>query len=170
MPFAALINADQLKELGLINSNVEDSILSPIIKRVQKRQVKHLLGSSLYNRIIEGINADDLNADEKFLMDEYVIPLMVVCCDYKAVNATAYQIKNKATGTSSDEAIQVIMKSDKSDFKNDIAGDVEVAKNDLIGYLMDNSLLYPEYNNAECSYELRLPQKNKENSVNFRLT
>ena len=54
------INTADLKELGLINNNVEDSILSPTIIRAQRATIRPVLGTSLYKRIAEGIDDDDL--------------------------------------------------------------------------------------------------------------
>jgi len=166
---AAFINTQNLVDLGLINTNVEDSVLEVLIQRVQKSTVRPLLGTSLYNRISEGIDNSNLNADEVKLMDEYVIPLLVIAVDRKAINSTTYQIRNKATTKGIDPNVQPVSESENLRLDNDIRQDLVIAENDLIGYLRDNCELYPEYNNAECSYEMHPPSKERANNIAFGL-
>ena len=73
---AYMIDTDDLKEIALINKNVEDSIINVVIQRVQKGVVRPVLGTALYDRLLTGIDADDLNSDEIELMENYVIPLL----------------------------------------------------------------------------------------------
>jgi hypothetical protein len=165
----AFINTSDLKELGLINGNVEDSILRVVIQRVQRSVVRPILGTSMYKRICAGINDNDLNSDEVTLMDDYVIPLMVVASDRKSINATNYQIRNKNVGKGTDPNLQSVTESENLRLDNDIRLDIKIAKNELIGYLLDNEDLYPEYKSSECNYENIQPQKSKTKGTNFNL-
>ena len=173
----AFINTDDLKELGLINNNVEDSILRVIITRVQENIVHPILGTSLYNRLCTGVNdtmsdpqgSNPLNSDEVNLMDNYIIPLMVVACDRKSINATNYQIRNKGVGKGVDPNFQAVQESENLRLDNDIRQDIVVSKNKLIGHLLDNCDLYPEYDQEECNYENIKPQKKKSSGSTISL-
>jgi len=158
---AAFINTAQLKKLGLINGNVEDSDLRVIIQRAQTTEIQPLIGTSLYNRIVSGINSDDLNANERLLMDDYILPLMVLLCDRRAINVTTYQIRNKTTGKGVDENITPVTESENLRLDNQIRQDAKVPTSKLVGYLLDNCDLYPEYDSEECNYENIQPQKRK---------
>ena len=94
---AAFINTAQLKQIGLINGNVEDSDLRVVIQRAQVSEIQPLIGTSLYERLSEGIEANDLNANEVILMDKYIVPLMAIFCDRRAIDVTTYQIRNKTS-------------------------------------------------------------------------
>ena len=165
---AAFINTDQLKKLGLINGNVEDSDLRVIIQRAQVSEIQPLIGTSLYNRISTGIDDNDLNTDERLLMDDYIIPLMVVLCDRRAINVTTYQIRNKTTGKGVDENITPVTESENLRLDNQIRHDTKVPTAKLVGYLLDNCDLYPEYDSEECNYENIRPQKKKSSVRNIR--
>ena len=167
---SAFITAEKLKLIGLINGNVEDSILRVVIQRVQRSVVRPLLGTSLYNRISTGITDNDLNADEITLMDDYVTPLMVVACDRASIDATNYQIRNKSVSTGTDKDFKAVTESENLRLDNSIRDSITIEQNTLIGYLLDNCDLYPEYNNAECSYEKRPPSTKRSTGKNFYLT
>ena len=145
------IDTYDLKTVGLINYNVEDSILRVIIQRVQRAVVRPIIGCNLYDRLTAGITANDLNADELVLMNKYIIPLMACACDRKAINATTYEIRSKTTGTARDEHMQPVTESENNKFDADLRQDITVAKNDLIQYLCKNASLYPDYDHCSCS-------------------
>ena len=170
MADAPFISVANLTENSLINGNVEGSILKVVIIRQQRLVVRPLLGTSLYKRLSTGITADDLNADEITLLNEYIAPLLYVCCDRAAINPTTYQIRNKSTSKGTDKDFDTVSESENLRLDNSIRPSITDEQNTLIGYMIDNCELYPEYNNAECSYENRPPSKQKSKGTNFYLT
>ena len=55
-----LISAYNLKNLGFISQNVDDTLLSTIIIRVQDTMIEPILGTSLFKRLLEGITQNNL--------------------------------------------------------------------------------------------------------------
>ena len=156
---AAFISTDALKKRALLNGNVEDSILRVIIQRAQTTEVEPLIGTSLYKRLVAGIAASNLNANETILMDDYITPVMVYACDRRAIDATTYQIRNKTTGKGVDENITPVTPGENLKLDNQIRQDMKFATSKLVGYLLDNCDLFPEYDSGECNYENIQPQK-----------
>lgn len=156
---AYLINSYNLKIKGYIHENVDDSILSTLIIRVQDTMLMPIIGTRLFKRLLEGVNNDDLNADEVTLVDDYITPFIVSACDYRSVNALTYQIRNKTVGITTDEHIRGVDSNEREDFKDDLRKDWQHYRNQLIGYLKDNYTLYPEYENPNVSHEYKAPEK-----------
>ena len=142
---AFLINAYNLKELSLIHGNVEDSILQPTIRIVQDTMIEPIIGTNLYNRLLEGIDADDLNANEVILMDSYIIPCLAMGCNVETVIQTVFQIRNKATGRTNDEHLTSATESEINRIQDNFRNKFEFYRIKLIKYLKFNSSLYPEY-------------------------
>ena len=143
---AYLINAYNLKQLSLIHGNVEDSILAPTIRVVQDTMIEPIIGTSLYTRLLEGIDADDLNTDEVLLMDFYITPLLAMGCNLETVITTTYQIRNKSMGITSDEYLKGASESEINRLQDNFRSKFEHYRHKLINYLRYNSALYPEYN------------------------
>ena len=61
---AHLISTTNLKALSYISSNVDDLLLSTLITRVQDTVLESILGSQLFNRLLEGVDNNDLTADQ----------------------------------------------------------------------------------------------------------
>jgi len=162
MASAAFISTEALVQNSLINGNVEDSILTVVIDRTQRAAIEPLIGTSLYNRLIAGIIADDLNPDEKTLLDDYISQVMYTACDVRAVIPVLFQTRNKAVSKGTDPTATPVQISEATKVTDEMRTDVNVAKKRLVGYLLDNCELYPEYDSAECSHEFMPPSKNKE--------
>ena len=142
---AFLINAYNLKEVSFIHGNVEDSILQPTIRVVQDTMIEPIIGTTLYNRLLAGIEADDLNANEIILMDSYIIPCLAMGCNVETVLQTVFQIRNKATGRTNDENLASASESEINRIQDNYRSKFEFYRTKLIKYLKFNSNLYPEY-------------------------
>lgn len=143
---AVLINAYDLKQRGFIHSNVEDSILEPTIYRVQDTMIEPLLGCDLFRRLIQGIEDGDLTTDERTLIDDYVVDCIVAACDWRSVDQTTWEIRNKGTGVTRDEYLTPVNQSDAGRFQNRLIKDFEYYSARLKKYLCENSSLFPLFN------------------------
>ena len=85
MATAYLIDIDALKKKGYVQGNVENSIIVTSLTRVQDTMLKPIIGTPFFKRLIEGVDADDLNADEETLLNDYIAPVLISGVDYKIV-------------------------------------------------------------------------------------
>jgi len=160
------IDIDDLKDIALINRNVNDEILKVIVQRVQKAVIRPVTGTALYKRLSQGIDdtinagPNPLNNNEKLLLNDYIHPLLAAACDRKAINALTYEIRSKTVGKAQDEHIQAVLESENLRLDNDIRQDVRVARDELIAFLKDNCDDYPEYKTFTLNNENIKPDKN----------
>jgi hypothetical protein len=147
---AYLINIETIKEKGYTNYNVEDNIISTTITRVQDTMLKPILGTTFFNRLLEGVDNNDLNADEDNLLENYITPYMISAVDYRVINPLTYEIRSKTAGTTRDEHMTPLTESENNLLKDDLFQDLEVYRAALIGFLQKYCDLYPEYENPEC--------------------
>lgn len=158
---AYLIDTASVKELGYIQENVRDSILKVVIRRAQDFVIRPILGTKLFERLKTGIINDDLNANETTLLNDYIAPCIAAACDAKAINALTYELRAETAGKAKDEHIEAVSESENSRLFDDIDGDVLGYREILIGYLKDNSDLFPEYEDPDCSHENMKPDSGK---------
>ena len=158
---AYLITTANVKKIAYIQGNVEDSILSITIKRVQDNIIQPIIGTSLYKRLLAGITANDLNADEQTLLDDYIAPCIASACDYKIIYPLATKTRNKTVGSNNDEIMNTASLEAQTQLRNEYRKDFEPYRLALIGYLKDNETLFPEYYNWVCSFENIPPDKGR---------
>ena len=158
---AYLITTANVKKLTYIQGNVDDAILSITIKRVQDNIIQPIIGTSLYKRLLAGITANDLNANEQTLLNDYIAPCIASACDYKIIYPLANKTRNKTVGSNNDEIMSTATLEAQTQLRNEYRKDFEPYRLALIGFLKDNEQDYPEYYNWVCSYENRPPDKGR---------
>lgn len=130
---------------SFIQKNIEDSVLSPTILRVQETMIRPILGQRLYARLVQGVNDNDLNADEQTLITDYLIDAIIAGCEMRVVVHTTKRIRNKGTGNIQDESFKPLADVDAKPLKDLLRSDFDVYREAIICYLKENYLLYPEY-------------------------
>jgi len=159
MTNANLITTTGVKELGLIQANVRDSILEVVIRRAQDFMVRPILGTSFFERLKEGIVASDLDADETALLNDYIAPFIAACCDAKALNALTVELRAETAGKAKDEHIGPLTSAESARMFDDLSESINGYRDILIGYLKDNIELFPTYKNYVCNYENVKPEE-----------
>lgn len=156
---AHLIDIDTIKEQGFVNGNVEVNIISTTLTRVQDTMLLPILGTSFFNRLVTGVDDNDLTTDEEALLDNYIAPFLIAAVDYRVVNPLTYEIRSKTAGTTRDEHMNPLTIPENNLLKDDLSKDMEVYRIRLIGYLKDNCELFTLYNEYLCSFENIPPDK-----------
>ena len=66
-----------IKDRTELHSNVDDKLISPVIKRCQDMYIMPLMGSTLFNKVIADINSSTLAGEYKILVDNYIIDALL---------------------------------------------------------------------------------------------
>jgi hypothetical protein len=138
---------------------IDGKQIFPIIKVAQDIYVQGAVGSTLYNRLQEGIDNDDLNNDEKALLDNYItdcliwftMSLLPMTMGYQLFSKGFLQKTAEESTTPDQKALELI----ESRYK-ELA---EFYKQRLINYLKENYTTYQEYLNNTAAYDVIFPEQ-----------
>jgi len=150
---AFLIDIDTIKKIGFVNSNVENNIISTTLRRVQDTMLRPITGSSLYTRLLEGVDADNLNSNETTLLNDYILPVLVAGVDLRILNHLAYEIRSKTVGTTRDDHMTTVTESENNRLSDDLRADFNTYRKTLVAYLCKNSSDFPEYDDTSTTNE-----------------
>ena len=89
------IGTDTLKSEYLLDDNLDENYIIPIIVKCQDFVVKPLLGLKLYNQIKNQIETSTLTSINKTLLEDYIHPVIGYFVMSEVVYATAYKLKNQ---------------------------------------------------------------------------
>jgi len=141
------ISTEKLKERSIINGNVDNKLLLPIIDECQEFYILPLLGTQLYNEIGSQLPSS-LTVLNKKLLDEYVLPCLVKYIQYEAPIYLNYKFTNANVSTkNTDESAPVDIATVEKlmdRFKNK----AEWYGERIVRYLCANNSDYPLY----CTY------------------
>ena len=92
-----LLSISDWEEYGFASTNIDAKKLKPIILRVQRQFIEPVLGTTLYNKMID--DAPNFTGIYATLMEDYLSDTILAYCDWKATFHTTNQITNKTTGS-----------------------------------------------------------------------
>lgn len=154
-----------IKNKGYTQKNVNDDVLTTTLRRVQDINLRPILGTTFFKRLLKGVELSNLNGDETTLINEYISPYLVCQVDFRVTNHLAFEIRNKTVGTTDDEYQKTASDTNMGKIQDDLRSDANEYRTVLIGYLKDNCDLFPEYKEFICNFENVSPDKEQGGDV-----
>lgn len=147
-----LLSTKDLKDYSPINQNVDDSLLHNAIMEAQEVELQQILGSCLYNRIIELVNSDEIQdeLDYKILLDDYCRKVIVYAATQRAAVYIRYKMMNKGIQSQNSENSNPVDLNELQYFIDHVKNDMEFFSKRLQDYLIANKELFPEYKVCNC--------------------
>ena len=146
-----LILLADLKDNSMIHGNVQDTELKNILFRVQDMEIQPILGTKLYKKLLDDIEAYDngngtpIPANYKILLEGYVIPALIPYVEYSCIPFLTTKIKAKSVGSNNDEFLTVADKQGQANLQDQYKPACIHYRNILIDYLRVNIDLFDEY-------------------------
>jgi len=142
---ALLVSEQRLKQWTQLDENVRINEITPFVIQAQDIYIQATLGTKFFNRIKNGIIADDLTADEKTLLNEYIGPTLMQYALYLMLPSIKYKIVNQGilNGTSEESAPTTL--DELQYLRQSTLDTAEFYNKRLIKYFMDNPNLFPDY-------------------------
>lgn len=142
-----LISAKTIKENSIINNNVDEMYLLPAIEFAQDAGLQPLIGTKLYNRLMDLVESREINieADYKTLLDEYVTPYLLnkVIADIQI--PLAFKVRNQGIVQQTGDNTYVPSLRDVQYVKQDYENKANFYGQRLSDYLCANRSTYKEY-------------------------
>lgn len=141
-----LLTTDKLKKNTPIAENVDDDLIKPYIYKSQVTHIQQYLGTDLYNKILSEVQAGTITGVYKTLLDDYIQPSLIEWSFYEVLPFISLKLTNKSIGRGNAD---YLVESDLEDLKylrNTVREMARFQGERLIGYLKQNSNLFPEYN------------------------
>lgn len=89
-----MISIKTLKDTYLIDDNLSDKYILPVIKKGQDFIINPLLGKTVYDTIINEIETDNLSDDSKIILNK-IEPILAYYVMSEVIYSTAYKLKNQ---------------------------------------------------------------------------
>lgn len=140
-----LVDIDTIKEQSLIHDNVENDVIRVALERCQDMYIQPVLGSSLYKRLLAGVEAGDLTANEDILIEDYILKVLAISVEIKVIDMLSKQIRNTGYATTTGENFKVEEINSIERGKDMSWKDLTFYKKMLKNYLDENRLLFPLY-------------------------
>lgn len=158
-----LISDDILKERTGIHGNIDPKLLYPEIKLAQDMYIHPILGTALYNKLIDDINVSGTTTGVyKTLLDDYIVdPLMYYVLASLPV-PISFQFWNKGVIRKQGDSTELPSMSELVDISNNYRIKAEWYAERLTKYLKTgiNGVQITEYSNPGDTLDTITPQNN----------
>lgn len=142
---AHLISTSNLKKTSYISTNVDDLLLSTIITRVQDTVLESILGSQMFNHLLQAVNNNTLNNDERLLIDSFITPCLVAAVECRAVDMSTLEFRQIGVARVNSEGVNTVNEDELNRVFNSLKKDYNFYRERLIRFLKLNHTIYPQY-------------------------
>jgi len=119
MALALLISEQRVKQLTNLDDNVRVDEITPFIIQSMDLFLQDRIGTKFFERLKDGVVAQDLNSDEKALLNDYIGPmlahyslyLMLPGLKYKLVEKGILSGQSEETGATSLDELKYLRQS-----------------------------------------------------------
>lgn len=149
MATALFIDENYINNITPLAANVDVNIIRPMIEATQDTTFERVLGTEFYTRLLTGIVDNDLNANERTIISNYIRPILAWYTVDKLIPFISVQLRNKGAMTASSDNSQPASKDDRDDLKATCKGLGDYYMESLNRYLCENYTLFPTYQNPD---------------------
>lgn len=139
------VSANYIKQNTIIEMNVDDSKITPVIIKVQRVYLQQILGSYFYDHLSDAVANSTLTTAEENLIRNYIQSMVAEYVVYEALPFLNYKATNKAISKESSEFSQASDLDEIKYLRSNIKDMAEFLSKRLSKYLCDNQSDFPEY-------------------------
>lgn len=140
-----LTNTYRLKRSTPIQDNVDDSLLNPYIFKAQETHIHQILGTNLYDKIMNDVMSNSISGAYKTLLDDYITPCLIEYSFYEVMPFISLKITNKTIGRGNADYLAESDLADLKYLRQTVRDVAEFYATRIVGYLRQYSNLFPEY-------------------------
>ena len=145
-----IIGPEYVKDNSVVNYNVDDAIISVAINDCQDMYIQQVLGTNLYNHIINKMYiGTTLTSYETNLIDNFIIPSLLNYTLREVVVHLTFKIMSKGVTQEFSENSNVISKEDLEYLRKNFSEKAEFYGERSIEYIKNNMNNFPDYNSGD---------------------
>lgn len=150
---AFFISEEKLKQNSLINENVDDKIIRPLLIMVQDMYIQPAIGSGLYNELIDQIDNNTVTTPNNTLIVDYIQAAVIWWIMAEAPMSMTYKFRNKGVQTQTSENSSPASIEDLITVADNYKYKAEWYTKRVSNFLYANSTTYPLFLNAGNAYD-----------------
>lgn len=157
-----IMSVTMFKDRTSVHGNIDDNLIKPEIKAAEDMYIHPILGTALYNKIINDINVSGtpLGSDYVTLVNNYILDALQYYVLSELPEAISFQFWNKGVVRKSGDNTESPSMADLVDISNKYRKRAEWYAQRLTTYLrrVSTSSVLPEYYNGNTLSDSLTPQ------------
>lgn len=139
------VSEEKIKSATSIHQSVSPADLQPYILQSQDLYLQNYLGSTFYQQLQTQINASTVTTANRYLLDNFIGPMLCNYALYHALPFLKYKIFNKSIMSANGETSNSIDLDELKFLQNEVRSVAENYTKLMQLYLKNNAVDYPAY-------------------------
>lgn len=153
MAYTYLITEKELKESSVLHGNVDSKLIGMAMREAQDIHTREVLGTALYNQIIQEFKTSTLTAANELLLESYIKPMQKYYILKEFLMYGWIKLANSSIGTRDAEDLTTSFDSGINRMEDKFMQKAEYYRKRLVNYICDNITNYPLYNTGNQEIE-----------------
>lgn len=149
------ISEDYIKNSSLLDYNVDQKLIEPLIFEQQQLRILPILGTDLYNRIDSDISGASLAGDYLELVNSYIAPALKYWVLYESPLSISYKMRNNGALKQSNENGQPVSLQELDKLEDRFRTKAEQFTIKLEYWLHENCDKFPEYTDNDDDGDIK---------------
>jgi hypothetical protein len=156
------ISPENIYERSSVHKNIDSKMIVPEIKAAQEMYILPVLGTALYDRLQDGVDNNNLTAEEQTLIKSYIRDPLIMYTISELAPALSFQLWNKGLTRKTTENSEAVSSSEIDDFTAKFKNRAEWYLERLIRYLIQEAgtgSKFQEYINPGSRTDTFVPKR-----------
>lgn len=140
-----LVSEQRMKTWTSLDNNIRIDTLTPSILNAQATYIQDTLGSPFFNRLKEGVRANDLTTDESTFLKDFVGPTLIQYALYILLPNLKYKFVEKGIVSGSSEETDSTSLDELKYLRESALDQAQFYDERMKEYLRDYPALFPIY-------------------------
>ena len=149
-----LISETKLRTFSDINNSLDSDLIRNNIRIAQDFYLQAILGTKLYWKLLEDVQAGTVAGVYKTLLDQYVQDYLLYCTYYETLESVYVRVRNNgllnSTGGDNSQSVDLTLYNQK---RQSVQTKMNYYGERLTNYLLEEEALYPELDTNNKLYE-----------------
>lgn len=140
-----MIDEQYIKQNSLMGDNLDGKYLRAAIETAQIQHLQETIGTQLYKKLLNDLDADILDENEEELMDNYIRPFLLHLVLADIIIPIQYKFRNAGMMGNTDERLQRSSLDEANFLRQYYMDKAHFYGNRLFNYLVDNANLFKDF-------------------------
>ena len=145
MATVLLVSEQRMKQWTSLDNNIRIDVLTPSIINAQEIYIQDTLGTKFFNRLKNGIVANDLTTNESTFLNNYVGPTLIQYSLYLLLPNLKYKFVEKGILNGSSEETQPTTLDELQYLRESALDTAQFYNNRMLEFLSDNPNMFTAY-------------------------
>jgi len=137
MTFEELFTVSEIKDISIMQKNINDDIIATLLQNVKEIEFLPLFKNNFFEDFLQRW-ADGTQTTQDIQLKHYMLLYITKCIEYRAVTTLTYQIRASGIVSMNAENANRVSDNERKNLLNQLNSDKEFYKSQMLKFIQNN--------------------------------